>query len=70
MGEMKFPDTKIGELATGVRNWPPQGSQPGEVKVPEPPPPQAPPPVPPVAPRIPLPPPIRPSVIAPWVRKR
>lgn len=70
MGEMKFPDTKIGELATGVRNWPSQASQPGDVKSSQTPPPQAVPPVPPVAPKIPLPPPIRPAVIAPWVRKR
>jgi carbonic anhydrase len=70
MGEMKFPDTKIGELATGVRNWPSQASQPGDVKSTSTPPPQAVPPVPPVAPKIPLPPPIRPAVIAPWVRKR
>ncbi len=71
MGEMKFPDTKIGELATGVRNWPPQGSQPGEVKALEAPAPQPLPPVPPpIAPRIPVPPPIRPAILAPWVRKR
>lgn len=70
MGEMKFPDTKIGELATGVRNWPSQASQPGDVKSSQTPAPQAVPPVPPVAPKIPLPPPIRPAVIAPWVRKR
>jgi len=25
---------KIGELATGARTWPPQGSQPGDVKSP------------------------------------
>src|SRR6266404_3935770 len=68
MGEMKFPDTKIGELATGARNWPPQGSQPGDVKAPETPPPQPVPPVPPVAPKIPLPPPIRPTINTPWVR--
>src|SRR5882724_6493148 len=35
MGEMKFPDTKIGELATGAKTWPPPGSQPGDVKAPE-----------------------------------
>ena len=70
MGEMKFPDTKIGELATGSWNRPPQGNQLGEVKAPEAPAAHAVPPVPPVAPKIPVPPPIRPSVIAPWVRKR
>jgi carbonic anhydrase len=72
MGEMKFPDTKIGELATGGRHWPPPSNQPVEVKAPEIPAPHAVAPAPPpLAPRVPVPPPIRPvTYTGPWVRKR
>ncbi|MDB6020128.1 MAG: Carbonic anhydrase [Pedosphaera sp.] len=51
IGEMKFPDTKIGELATQGKNWLAHEIQELESKPPEPP--AAPPPV---APKIPLPP--------------
>jgi carbonic anhydrase len=58
IGEMKFPDTKIGELATEGRDWlvheiqkiEVHPSQPLKVATP-----------PPVAPKIPLPPPLRPT---------
>jgi carbonic anhydrase len=54
IGEMKFPDTKIGELATGVRNWFVQEQEKPAVK-------SAPTPkseAPPAPPPIPVPPPI------------
>jgi carbonic anhydrase len=63
IGEMKFPDTKIGELATEGRDWLSHEIQQVQVKPSEPPKPAPPPPT---APRIPLPPPIRPQ---PLVRK-
>ena len=61
IGEMKFPETKIGELATEARNWLTQEIQQAIAKPVEPPKPPS--PVvrtpPPIAPRIPIPPPIR-----------
>ena len=57
IGEMKFPETKIGEIATKVEDWVTKEKEP-EPAVPEPP--RAPPPVP---PRIPMPPPIKPRII-------
>jgi carbonic anhydrase len=66
IGEMKFPEGKIGEIATEAKSWVmreigQQGTQPAE-------PPQPPSP-PPLAPRIPLPPPVRPvPVIRKWKR--
>ena len=60
IGEMKFPDTKIGELATDAKNWLAHeaqqiGTKAAETPKQEP----APPPGP---PKIPLPPPIRPPI--------
>ncbi len=62
IGEMKFPETKIGELATAGKDWLSHEIQSMEIKAPEPPkPPVAPPaPVPPK--KLPLPPPIRPTI--------
>jgi carbonic anhydrase len=67
IGEMKFPETKIGEIVTKTEDWLKQKVQQMETK------PSAGPawPAAPVAPRIPLPPPIRPRVVArkgpkPW----
>jgi carbonic anhydrase len=59
LGEMKFPDTKIGEIATKAEDWLAQklaelGTPAAEESA------QAPPP--PVPPRIPVPPPIRPKM--------
>ncbi len=66
IGEMKFPDTKIGELATEAKNWAAE-----EIRRSETAPVAAgnPPPAPP-APKIPLPPPIHPSFNPPKVRRR
>ncbi len=62
IGEMKFPETKIGELATAGKDWLSHEIQSIEIKAPEPPkPPMASAaPVPPK--KLPLPPPIRPTI--------
>jgi carbonic anhydrase len=65
IGEMKFPDTTIGELATEGKNWLAREIQQIEIPSVQPSKP-APAPPPPVAPRIPVPPPLRPT---PTVRK-
>ena len=60
IGEMKFPEAKIGELASQAGNWLDQHLQRVEnppAQVPTPPPPSPAPP-----PKIPLPPPIRPRM--------
>ena len=62
LGEMKFPDTKIGEIATEARDWLSREIQGAETK-----PPEAPKPAPPR--KIPLPPPIRPRIAVPKGRK-
>jgi carbonic anhydrase len=54
MGEMKFPETKIGEAITTTHNWLAKAEEVVEAKKAEPPPAQ-----PPTPPRIPMPPPIR-----------
>ncbi len=61
IGEMKFPETKIGETVTSAENWLSQKVQKLEMDTaaPTPEPPTEKPPAP---PRIPLPPPIRPKV--------
>lgn len=59
IGEMKFPETKIGEIVTKTEDWLKQKVQQMETK----PPPISSWPAAPVAPKIPLPPPIRPRVI-------
>jgi len=61
IGEMKFPDTKIGELASDAKNWLAQevhqiGTKPAEAPKQE----SVPPP--PGPPKIPLPPPLRPGI--------
>ncbi|MDB6108383.1 MAG: Carbonic anhydrase [Pedosphaera sp.] len=63
IGEMKFPDTKIGELATEGKDWLVHEIHQIEIRPPQPPQPTPPPSV---APKIPLPPPIR---VTPVVRK-
>jgi carbonic anhydrase len=58
IGELKFPETKIGEMATKVEDWVSKGSE--SVA------PQAPPPAgaaPPLPPKIPMPPPLKPRII-------
>jgi hypothetical protein len=68
MGEMKFPETKIGETVIKAEDW--LGKKLGqmEIKTPQPAPPQPAPPQPAAAaapaepPRIPVPPPIRPRM--------
>src|SRR5882672_2432006 len=62
IGEMKFPDTKIGETVTTAENWLAQNVQKLEMKPAATPPERATEKTPPVPPRIPLPPPIRPKV--------
>jgi carbonic anhydrase len=62
IGEMKFPDTKIGETVTTAENWLAQNVQKLEMKPAAAPPERATEKTPPVPPRIPLPPPIRPKV--------
>jgi carbonic anhydrase len=57
IGEMKFPETKIGEVASKVENWVAQKLQ----STPPPPLPAA--PAQPEPPRLPLPPPIRPKIL-------
>lgn len=58
IGELKFPETKIGEIVTKVEDW---VSKPNvsEATASEPPPPAAPP----IPPKIPMPPPLRPKII-------
>jgi carbonic anhydrase len=58
IGEMKFPETKIGETVTRAEDWVAQKVQKLEMKPPEP----AAEKSPPTPPRIPMPPPIRPKV--------
>ncbi len=60
IGEMKFPDTKIGALATDAKNWLAQEVQQLGTKSTEAPKQEAPPP--PEPPKISLPPPIRPAM--------
>jgi len=58
IGELKFPENKIGEIATKVEDWVSKGSE--SVA------PQAPPPAgaaPPLPPKIPMPPPLKPRII-------
>lgn len=64
IGEMKFPEAKIGETVTQGQDWLARQMEKLEVKPPAAPPPAAPqPPSPPaVPPRIPLPPPMRPRL--------
>lgn len=59
IGEMKFPETKIGEIVTKAGDWLSKPSEPPAAA------PQAPPAVatPPAPPRIPMPPPLRPKII-------
>ena len=64
IGEMKFPESKIGEVATQAENWVAGKVQQLEVQPPPAPAAPAPPPVP---PRIPVPPPLRPRMT---VRKK
>jgi carbonic anhydrase len=59
MGEMKFPETKIGETVTHAENWVAQHLQELAAKPAEVPPP---PPAPALPPKIPVPPPIRPRM--------
>lgn len=59
IGEMKFPETKIGEIATKAEDWFSKSIG-THTAAPGPPPPAPPPPVP---PRIPMPPPFRPKII-------
>ncbi len=66
IGEMKFPDAKIGELATEGKNWLSQEMQQFEGKPVEP---VEPAPAPPVVRKIPMPPPLRPAVnVRKWKR--
>lgn len=62
IGELKFPDTKIGEIVSHASEWLQESSAPSQENPSVAP---APPPVP-VPPRIPLPPPLRPRV---FIRK-
>ena len=68
IGEMKFPDTKIGEIAGAAASWGSQEIGKLEIPAPRPAQPSAPaaPQAPPAPPKIPLPQPIRP---VPFVRK-
>jgi carbonic anhydrase len=61
IGEMKFPETKIGELATEGKNWLTQEIQSIEVKPSQPVPPTAK-PAPVLAKKLPLPPRIQPTI--------
>ncbi|MDB6021709.1 MAG: carbonic anhydrase [Pedosphaera sp.] len=75
IGEMKFPETKIGEAVAGAKDWLAQEIGQPSWPAPEAPKPTAPPPVPPAQPparpvppvvkRIPVPPPIRPKFVPP-----
>jgi len=60
IGEMKFPETKIGETVTHAQDWLAKKVHELEVKPPAPPSPAPPPGAP---PKIPMPPPIRPRII-------
>jgi carbonic anhydrase len=62
IGEMKFPETKIGETVTKAEDWVAQNVQKLEMKPTAAPPGPAIEKTPPIPPRIPLPPPIRPKV--------
>jgi carbonic anhydrase len=62
IGEMKFPETKIGEIVTKAEDWLSQKVHEMERKPAVPPNPAAPSSPPPPPPRIPLPPPIRPKM--------
>jgi len=62
IGEMKFPETKIGETVTRAEDWVAQNVQKLEMKPTAAPPEPAAQKAPPAPPRIPLPPPIRPKV--------
>jgi hypothetical protein len=70
IGEMKFPETKIGETVTQAGDWLGKKIQSMEIKPPAaaPPvaPPAAPPGPPPLPPRIPLPPAVRSRLKKPW----
>src|SRR6266478_4904886 len=58
IGEMKFPETKIGETVTKTEDWLSKTLHEMEIKQP----PEAPEPAPAVPPKIPLPPPLRPRI--------
>ena len=60
IGDLKFPETKIGEIMTTAADW--AADKLKEVQA-TPPPPRPGPPAPPIPPRIPLPSPIRPRII-------
>jgi carbonic anhydrase len=60
IGEMKFPETKIGETVTHVEDWLSRKLEELEIKPSDAPPPAS--TAPPVPPKIPLPPPIRPRL--------
>jgi carbonic anhydrase len=62
IGEMKFPETKIGETVTKAEDWLAKKVENLEIKPSPAVPPAAPPPVPPEPPKIPQPPPIRPRM--------
>jgi carbonic anhydrase len=62
IGEMKFPETKIGETVTNAEDWVAQKVRALEMKPTEAPPETEPTQLPPVPPRIPRPPPIRPKL--------
>ena len=57
IGEIKFPETKIGEFVTQTEDWLKEKIQQAEVK------PSPPPVTPPLPPRIPVPPPLRPKLV-------
>jgi carbonic anhydrase len=59
LGEMKFPETKIGEAVTRAENWLSEKTQQLEIKPPAPPPGFETPPL--IPPKIPMPPPVRPK---------
>lgn len=61
IGEMKFPETKIGEIATEAKDWlarQVEQAKPGQAPAPKP----TPAPPPPSPPKTPLPPPLRPTM--------
>ncbi|HEV2394222.1 MAG TPA: carbonic anhydrase [Verrucomicrobiae bacterium] len=63
IGEMKFPETKIGEVITNTENWLSDQIHDMEAASSQPPAPPAPPQAtPPLPPKIPLPPPMRPKI--------
>jgi carbonic anhydrase len=62
IGEMKFPETKIGETVIKAEDWLAKKIEQAEIKPSSAVPPAAPPPAPPEPPKIPQPPPIRPRM--------